>query len=192
MAASTRRALHWVFRVGDRRETMRFYREILSMKILRHEEFEKGWEAACNGPYDGKWSKTMVGYGPEDDHFVVELTYNYNISSYKLGNDFQGITIQSRECLARARNAGWPLQQAVGNLAVLEAPGGYKFNIVDLPQPVDRDPVVSVSFSVSSLGPSLSYWAGLLEMAPLATTDKTAVLKYSGIYMFFYLKYLTL
>ena len=31
----------------------------------------------------------MVGYGPEDSHFVVELTYNYNISSYKLGNDFQ-------------------------------------------------------------------------------------------------------
>ena len=31
----------------------------------------------------------MVGYGPEDSHFVVELTYNYNISNYKLGNDFQ-------------------------------------------------------------------------------------------------------
>ena len=31
------------------------------MKVLRHEEFEKGCEAACNGPYDGKWSKTMIG-----------------------------------------------------------------------------------------------------------------------------------
>ena len=31
----------------------------------------------------------MVGYGPEDDHFVVELTYNYGIGSYALGNDFQ-------------------------------------------------------------------------------------------------------
>ena len=40
-------------------------------------------------PYDGKWSKTMVGYGPEDDHFVVELTYNYAVRDYKLGNDFQ-------------------------------------------------------------------------------------------------------
>ena len=49
----------------------------------------------CKGLYRGanfinsRWSKTMVGYGPEDSHFVVELTYNYNISSYKLGNDFQ-------------------------------------------------------------------------------------------------------
>lgn len=39
-------------------------------------------------PYDGKWSKTMVGYGPEDDHFVAELTYNYGVGDYRLGNDF--------------------------------------------------------------------------------------------------------
>jgi len=31
------------------------------------------------------WSKTMVGYGDESDHFVVELTYNYNIKNYKNG-----------------------------------------------------------------------------------------------------------
>ena len=31
----------------------------------------------------------MVGYGPEDNHFVVELTYNYGIGSYRLGNDFK-------------------------------------------------------------------------------------------------------
>ena len=40
-------------------------------------------------PYDGKWSKTMVGYGAEDNHFVFELTYNYGIKSYKRGNDFR-------------------------------------------------------------------------------------------------------
>ena len=31
----------------------------------------------------------LSGYGPEDNHFVLELTYNYNISNYTLGNDFQ-------------------------------------------------------------------------------------------------------
>lgn len=30
----------------------------------------------------------MVGFGPEDDHFVAELTYNYGVGEYKLGNDF--------------------------------------------------------------------------------------------------------
>ena len=31
----------------------------------------------------------MAGFGSEDDHFVVELTYNYGIKEYQLGNDFQ-------------------------------------------------------------------------------------------------------
>lgn len=39
-------------------------------------------------PYDGRWSKTMIGYGSEDDHFVIEVTYNYGIGSYVLGNDY--------------------------------------------------------------------------------------------------------
>ena len=43
--------------------------------VAGHEEFEQGCEATCNGPYDGKWSKTMIGYGPEDSHFVLEITY---------------------------------------------------------------------------------------------------------------------
>lgn len=30
----------------------------------------------------------MVGYGPEDNHFVAELTYNYGVGEYQLGNDF--------------------------------------------------------------------------------------------------------
>jgi len=178
--AASRRALHWVFKVGQRADTMRFYREVLGMKVLRHEEFEKGCEAACNGPYDGKWSKTMVGYGPEDNHFVVELTYNYNISSYKLGNDFQGITIQSSECLARAETAGWPLERGEGGLAKVLAPGGYPFFIIDLPQPSDRDPVVSVGFSCSSLSSSLTYWGSLLGMSVTAASQTQAVLSYPG------------
>ncbi len=30
----------------------------------------------------------MVGFGPEDNHFVAELTYNYGVGDYQLGNDF--------------------------------------------------------------------------------------------------------
>jgi len=40
---------------------MDFFTNILGMKILRHEEFEEGCDAQCNGPYSGKWSKTMTG-----------------------------------------------------------------------------------------------------------------------------------
>ncbi|XP_062526338.1 cytosolic juvenile hormone binding protein 36 kDa subunit isoform X1 [Bombyx mori] len=131
------RALHFVFKVADRTLTAKFYREILGMKVLRHEEFSEGCEAACNGPYANRWSKTMVGYGPEDTHFVVELTYNYGVTHYEQGNDFLGITVQSSESLKRAQTNNWPIKEHNG-LKYVEAPGGYKFYIVDKPQPVDK------------------------------------------------------
>lgn len=49
MAAVTGRALHYVFKIPDRSTTAIFYRQILGMKVLRHEEFADGCEAACNG-----------------------------------------------------------------------------------------------------------------------------------------------
>jgi len=170
------RSLHWVFKIGNRKESMNFYKNILGMKVLRHEEFEKGCEAACNGPYDGKWSKTMIGYGAEDDHFVLELTYNYNISSYKTGNDLQGITIQSNEALARAKEANIPLQDMGDSKYSLLSPSGYKFILVDKPEP--RDPVVSVGISVSDMDRSIKYWSGLLGMQVTQGGDSEQVLQF--------------
>uniref|UniRef100_A0A8C4ICJ3 Glyoxalase domain containing 4 n=1 Tax=Dicentrarchus labrax TaxID=13489 RepID=A0A8C4ICJ3_DICLA len=130
-----RRALHFVFKVGDRTKTATFYRDVLGMKILRHEEFEEGCKATCNGPYDGKWSKTMVGFGPEDDHFVAELTYNYGVGEYQLGNDFLGLTLQSSQAVSNARRLGWPLTEVGEALYLTQAPGGYPFYLVDKEQP---------------------------------------------------------
>ena len=61
------------------------------MRVLRHEEFESGCEATCNGPYSGYWSKTMIGFGSEDTNFVLELTFNYGVQSYKRGNDLVAV-----------------------------------------------------------------------------------------------------
>ena len=47
----------------------------------------------------------MAGYGREDDHFVVELTYNYGIKEYKLGNDFQVDTIHALRCILKKKEA---------------------------------------------------------------------------------------
>ena len=120
----------------------------------------------------------MVGYGPEDNHFVAELTYNYNISSYKLGNDFQGITIQSNEVLQQARSVGWPVENEQGRQFVT-APGGYKFYIIDRPRLEDRDPVISVAVAVSNMERSIGYWAGLLGMSVTSATSTTTSLSYS-------------
>lgn len=169
------RALHYVFKIPDRKETMRFYREILGMKVLRHEEFSEGCEATCNGPYKGRWSKTMVGYGPEDTHFVVELTYNYGIHSYERGNDFIGMTVKSKEALERAKKEKWPVLD--GN--VLEAPGGYPFTIIDEPQPTNRDPVEKVTVACSNLANSIKYWNGVLGLTIFGQTNNSVLVGFN-------------
>lgn len=146
------------------------------MKILRHEEFSEGCEATCNGPYANRWSKSMIGYGPEDNHFVVELTYNYPIKSYKKGNDFIGITIKSKEVLERAKAANWPILE--GN--TLEAPGGYKFFIKDEPQPTDADPIEKVTIACSSLAKSLDYWNGILGLTVFDKSEKSATIGFNA------------
>ncbi|NXG59176.1 GLOD4 protein, partial [Hemiprocne comata] len=162
-AMAARRALHFVFKVGDRGRSARFYRELLGMRVLRHEEFEEGCKASCNGPYDGRWSKTMVGYGPEDNHFVAELTYNYGIGEYCLGNDFLGITLVSSQAVSNAKKMGWPLKEVTSGIFEAEAPGGYKFYLEDKEQ-LKQDPVLKVTLGVSNLQKSINYWSDLLGM----------------------------
>ncbi|NXP95399.1 GLOD4 protein, partial [Passerina amoena] len=135
----------------------------VALQVLRHEEFEEGCKATCNGPYDGKWSKTMVGYGPEDNHFVMELTYNYGVGEYRLGNDFLGITLVSSQAVSNAKKMGWPLKELTSGVFETEAPGGYKFYLEDK-EKLKQDPVWKVTLGVSNLQKSVSYWSGLLGM----------------------------
>ncbi|KAL3847754.1 hypothetical protein ACJMK2_018648 [Sinanodonta woodiana] len=173
---SSKRALHFVFKVGNRTETTTFFRDVLGMKFLRHEEFEEGCKAACNGPYDGKWSKSMVGYGPEDNHFVVELTYNYGIGSYKLGNDFMGITVHSKQILHKASRLNYPVTED-GDNKVVRSPDGYRFTIVE--EDTDGDPVKKVTLASSDLHKSVDYWHKLLGMKLYFQDDKRAILGFS-------------
>jgi len=172
---SQTRALHFVFKVGNRTETAKFYRDVLGMKVLRHEEFEKGCEAMCNGPYDGKWSKSMVGYGPEDSHFVVELTYNYGIGTYKMGNDFMGITIQSASIVDQAKKAGYSVENE-GTLKVVKSPDGHAFKVIE--EPSQGDPVKKVTLASSNLSKSVDFWKRLCGMKVYEQQEGSAVLGY--------------
>lgn len=75
----------------------------------------------------------MVGYGPESSHFVIELTYNYGVKSYELGNDFYGITIRSNKVIERAKENQYPIVEE-NNYSILTAPDGYKFYILNEPE----------------------------------------------------------
>jgi hypothetical protein len=102
------RPLHWVLKVGDLRASVDFYNSVLGMEIQRHEEFKEGCEATCNGPYSGWWSKTMMSFPQTGEGaFSLELTYNYGIESYELGNDLgqsrSDATAQREQSQVRSR-----------------------------------------------------------------------------------------
>ncbi|KAH8272404.1 hypothetical protein KR026_001132 [Drosophila bipectinata] len=181
MTAIPGRALHYVFKIGDRAKNAFFFRQILGMKVLRHEEFKEGCDAECNGPYDNRWSKTMIGYGPEDSHFVIELTYNYGVTSYELGNDFGGVTIHSKDILSRAAEHSYPVKKIDGKEGnLLTSPDGYKFYIIDQAPAAGSDPVQSVELNVTNLPKSKNYWHNLLQMQLLEEKDKSLRLSYGS------------
>ncbi|KAK3283011.1 hypothetical protein CYMTET_9275, partial [Cymbomonas tetramitiformis] len=166
------RSLHWVFKIADRAETIQFYRDVLGMKALRHEEFKEGCAAACNGPYDGTWSKTMIGYGPEDSSFVLELTYNYGIKSYELGNDFNCINVKHSAAFDKLKASG--VGETLGDGAILvRSPDGYAFKVEG-----GSAPTLSVTLNVVDLKKSLAYWNGLLGLAVLSSDATSASLSF--------------
>ncbi len=106
---------------------MSFLKETLGMTVLRHEEFDSGCKATCNGPYQNKWSKTMIGYGPEDSNFVLEITYNYPIDKYKLGNDILGLSIGGPKGMMESilAKGNWQKDTKTGKMFA-DSPAGYK------------------------------------------------------------------
>uniref|UniRef100_A0A674ACD2 Glyoxalase domain containing 4 n=1 Tax=Salmo trutta TaxID=8032 RepID=A0A674ACD2_SALTR len=134
---------------------------VLCMTILRHKELQEGCKATCKGPYDGKWSKTTFGFGPEDDDFVAELIYNYRVGEYRLGNNFLGLPLESSQAVSNAKLLGWPLTGVGKGLYLAEAPGGYRFYLVDKEQP-PNDPVQKVCLAVSDLHKSIHCCSSLL------------------------------
>ena len=165
------RALHWVFKIGSRTKTIDFYLNILNMQILRHEEFEEGCDAACNGPYDGKWSKTMVGYGDEDNNFVVELTYNYGIRSYELGNDFNYLFIKSNQAIESIKNKNYPHTVRSDESYEIKDPNGYTFLVAANDSNVTTSKLIGLSLHCSNIQNSTNYWSNILKGKVESQTD---------------------
>lgn len=176
------RALHHVFKIGNRKATMDFYRNILKMKVVRHEEFTETCEAQCNGPYDNRWSKTMVGYKHEHQSFVLELTYNYGIKEYKLGNEFGGVVIKSTGIIENVKSNNYPFEDIAGSNGdiLIRAPDGFKFFIFNQKVVDDVDPMCYIIYNVSNLENTIKYWNGLLNMSILRQDNKKALLSYNG------------
>jgi lactoylglutathione lyase len=123
------RVLHTMIRVGDLDRSIKFYTDVLGMKLLRRKDYP-----------DGKFTLAFVGYGPETEHAVVELTYNWGTSKYDLGNAFGHIALEVDDVYAACeeiknrggkvtREAG-PMKHGSTVIAFVEDPDGYKIELI--------------------------------------------------------------
>src|SRR5919204_5636975 len=83
------RLLHTMLRVGDLQRSIDFYTRVMGMQLLR----------TTDRP-EQKYSLAFVGYGPESEHAVLELTYNYGVGHYELGTAFGHIAIEVPDAAA--------------------------------------------------------------------------------------------
>ncbi len=124
------RILHTMLRVGDLQRSIKFYQEVLGMRLLRTSE---------NPEY--KYSLAFLGYDDEDKSAVLELTYNWGVESYELGTAYGHIAIgvdniyQTCEAVKVAggkvtREAG-PVKGGTTLIAFVEDPDGYKIEFIE-------------------------------------------------------------
>ncbi|EIJ6299652.1 lactoylglutathione lyase [Salmonella enterica] len=124
------RLLHTMLRVSDLQRSITFYTNVLGMKLLRTSE---------NPEY--KYSLAFVGYGPETEEAVIELTYNWGVESYDMGNAYGHIALSvdnAAEACERIRQNGGNVTREAGPvkggstiIAFVEDPDGYKIELIE-------------------------------------------------------------
>ncbi|MCP9899607.1 lactoylglutathione lyase [Cyanobium sp. Cruz CV13-4-11] len=126
------RLLHTMLRVGDLERSLRFYIEVLGMKLLRRKDYP-----------GGSYTLAFVGYGEEQDTTVLELTHNWGTGAYDLGTGFGHLAIGVDDiyatCAAIAAKGGRVVRQpgqkqhGTSVIAFVEDPDGYKVELIQTP-----------------------------------------------------------
>ena len=122
--------LHTMLRVGDLQRSVKFYTEVLGMKLLR----------TTDRP-EQKYSLAFVGYDTEDKASVLELTYNHGVDRYDMGGAFGHIAIEVKDAAQacdKVRKAGGTVTREAGPvkggttvIAFVADPDGYKIEFIE-------------------------------------------------------------
>lgn len=123
------RILHTMLRTGDLQRSIDFYTQVLGMRLLRQKEYP-----------DGEFTLAFLGYGDETDNTVIELTYNWGVDHYDLGNAYGHIAIEVDDVYRAAddikarggkilREAG-PMNAGTTIIAFVEDPDGYPIELI--------------------------------------------------------------
>jgi len=118
-----------MIRIGDLERSLRFYTEVLGMRLLRRRDYP-----------EGKFTLAFVGYEDESNGAVIELTYNWDVDRYELGTGFGHIAIEVPDAYAACdeikrrggtvtREAG-PMKHGTTVIAFVTDPDGYKLELI--------------------------------------------------------------
>ena len=123
------RVLHTMIRVGNLERSLAFYTDVLGMRLLRRQDYT-----------EGRFTLAFVGYGEESENAVIELTHNWDTSSYELGNAFGHIALAVDDAYAacdQLRAKGGKIVREAGLMkhgttviAFVEDPDGYKIELI--------------------------------------------------------------
>jgi lactoylglutathione lyase len=129
--AASMRLLHTMLRVGDLERSITFYTEVLGMRLLR-----------CKDYPGGRFTLAFLGYGEESDTTVLELTHNWDTSSYEIGSGYGHIAIGVEDIVAvcdqmrakggRVVREPGPMKHGTTVIAFVEDPDGYKVELIEL------------------------------------------------------------
>ena len=124
------RLLHTMLRVVDLQASIDFYCDVFEMQLLRKKDYP-----------DGRFTLAFLGYGPEETNTVIELTHNWDTSSYELGDGFGHLAIAVEDAYKACdairakggnvvREAG-PMKHGSSVIAFVEDPDGYKIELIE-------------------------------------------------------------
>lgn len=124
------RILHTMLRVGDLQRSIDFYTRVLGMKLLRTSE---------NPEY--KYTLAFVGYGNNPEHAELELTYNWGVHQYEMGNAYGHLAISADDiyqaCESVRASGGnvtrepGPVKGGSTVIAFVTDPDGYKIELIE-------------------------------------------------------------
>jgi lactoylglutathione lyase len=120
-----------MLRVGNLEESIKFYCDVLGMKLLRQKDYP-----------GGEFTLAFVGYGDESENTVIELTYNWGVKKYNLGDAYGHIALGVDDIYATCdriksldgkvtREPG-PMKHGDTVIAFVEDPNGYKIELIQL------------------------------------------------------------